>query len=476
MPTADRGIIGAMQLQAPFNSDLLARYDKAGPRYTSYPTAPNFTPEFGARQFVEVARSTGSETPSRALSLYLHVPFCYSPCLYCGCNRVISRSAERAAGYVKRLLAEIDLVGHLFAGRAIAQIHFGGGTPNVLSATQIEQLLQAVQRTFQFSPGPGCELSMEVDPRFVPAGYVPELAMLGFNRLSLGVQDFDPDVQAAINRAQSPEQTLAAMEAARQAGIGSINVDLMYGLPRQTPESFRTTLRTVIDARPARLAVYGYAHMPALFKAQRRIREDELPDARTRVALLATAISTLTGAGYEYIGMDHFALPEDGLAQARRNGTLQRNFMGYTERGGADLLGFGVSAISHLGDTFSQNPRDLRDWEAAIDAGRLPVWRGLRLDADYIIRAEVITQIMCRGDANITELENRYGIDFWTVFAGAREKLRPLEADGLVWTCASHVMASEPGRYLLRAIAACFDRHLPSDSQEPGAPQFSKVL
>ena len=295
--------------------------------------------------------------------------------------------------------------------------------------------------------------------------------------MSFGVQDFDTEVQLAVNRVQSCEQTLTAIGACRNAGIASINVDLMYGLPLQSPASFRRTLRTVIDARPSRLAVYGYAHLPALFKAQRRIHSNELPDAQTRVKLLSTAIDVLQEAGYRHIGMDHFALAEDELARAQDTGTLQRNFMGYTTHAGCDLLGFGVSSISHLGNSYSQNLRDLEAWEAAIDAGHLPLWRGLELDADDIIRADIISQVMCQGDVDITAIENRYGIDFWTYFSAAREQLATLEADGLVWTCASRIVASNQGRYLLRVIAACFDRYLAAQSsQAPAAVPFSKEM
>jgi oxygen-independent coproporphyrinogen III oxidase len=309
-----------------------------------------------------------------------------------------------------------------------------------------------------------------------PEDFAP-LAGLGINRVSLGVQDFDIEVQRAVNRVQSCEQTLACMEACRQAGIHSINVDLMYGLPQQTPESFGRTLQTVIAATPTRLAIYGYAHMPALFKAQRRIRPNELPDAQTRVELISLAINQLTAAGYRYIGMDHFALPEDELACAQQAGTLQRNFMGYTTHGGNDLLGFGVSSISHLGDSYSQNPRDLRTWEAAIDSGQLPVWRGLELDHDDVIRADIISRIMCQGDLDVTAIENRYCIDFWTYFAAARGSLAQLQADGLVWTCASRIMASESGRFLLRVIAGWFDRYLAPDTQQESTPmRFSKVV
>jgi oxygen-independent coproporphyrinogen-3 oxidase len=388
---------------------------------------------------------------------------------------VITRSAERGRDYLGSVLREIDMLAPLFAGRRVSQIHFGGGTPNFLSPAQLGEVLDRLRQHWDVSAD--AERSLEIDPRVVRPDDLEPLAWLGFNRVSLGVQDFDIEVQLAVNRVQSREQTLACIDACRSAGIRSINVDLMYGLPRQTPASFARTLESIIEARPTRLAVYGYAHMPALIKAQRRINSVELPDAATRVRLLGMTVQTLSAAGYQHIGMDHFALPDDELAIAQRNGTLQRNFMGYTTHAGSDLLGFGVSSISHLGNSFTQNPRGLQEWEAAIDAGRLPVWRGLELDRDDVIRADVISQIMCQGAVDIPAIENRYGIDFWSYFAAARIGLAQLEADGLVWTCASRIVISEQGRYLLRVIAACFDRYLqPLASEAPDSPRFSKVI
>jgi oxygen-independent coproporphyrinogen-3 oxidase len=455
-----------MNVDLPPNPDLLRRYDKPGPRYTSYPTAPHFGSAFGIAEFQRFASETGEAVPPRPLSLYVHIPFCSSPCFYCGCNRVITRSTDRAASYVARLLREIETVAPLFGHRDVLQLHFGGGTPNFLTPVQLGEIIERLRRHFDFSSQDDCEFSIEIDPRFArPEDFEP-LAWLGINRVSFGVQDFDTEVQLAVNRVQSSEQTLEAIDACRKAGIASINVDLMYGLPLQSPASFRRTLRTVVEARPSRLAVYGYAHLPSVFKAQRRIHSNELPDAQTRVKLLSTAIDLLSAAGYRHIGMDHFALPEDELVRAQKSGTLQRNFMGYTTHAGCDLLGLGVSSISHLGNSYSQNPRDLETWEAAIDAGHVPVWRGLELDTDDIIRANIIGQIMCQGDVDTTAIENRYEIDFWTYFSAAHEQLAKLEADGLVWISASRIVASSRGRYLLRVIAACFDRYFAAQSNQ----------
>jgi oxygen-independent coproporphyrinogen III oxidase len=350
---------------------MLARHDRPGPRYTSYPTAPQFRSDFGPADFEAFASGRDSRRPHKPLALYVHVPFCTSPCFYCGCNRVITRSSERGNEYVARLRQEIARVSPLFVNRQVYQIHFGGGTPNFLSPAQLGDLVMTLREQFPMGDRNDIELSIELDPRFLQVGDLAALATVGFNRVSLGIQDFDADVQAAVNRFQTIQQSMDAIQACRDAGIDSINVDLMYGLPRQTLDRFRRTLDQIVAVRPSRIATYGYAHMPALFKAQRQIHSEDLPDAQTRVALLGTAIETLVGAGYRYIGMDHFALPDDELVAAQDAGTLQRNFMGYTTHGGSDLLGLGVSAISHLGDSFSQNPRDLPSWETNIDAGRL---------------------------------------------------------------------------------------------------------
>jgi oxygen-independent coproporphyrinogen III oxidase len=460
---------------APLSLALITRYDQAGPRYTSYPTAPHLSSAFGEAEFRHFAIA-GSETDKvKPLSLYVHVPFCTSPCFYCGCNRVITRSPERGVAYVSRLLREIDCVGSLFPNREVAQLHFGGGTPNFLTPSQLGAIVAALRSRFTCSDRADRELSIEIDPRFLHDGEMAQLAAIGFNRVSLGVQDFDSDVQSAVNRNQTIEQTVGAIGDCRCAGIHSLNVDLMYGLPRQSLDRFDRTLQLLIDARPSRIAIYGYAHMPQLFQAQRRIRAEDLPDAATRVALLGVAIEVLTAAGYRYIGMDHFALPDDDLVRAQERGTLHRNFMGYSTHGGCDLLGLGVSAISHIGNSLSQNPRDLADWEAAIDAGRLPVWRGLALDADDVIRADVIDRIMCQGEVDIAAVERQHEIDFWTYFAVERAQLTKLEADGLAWACSSRVMATPQGRYMLRAIARCFDRYLQS-VPVPSSGGFSKLI
>ena len=442
-----------------FDADLLRRYDRPGPRYTSYPTAPQFAAGFGETQLREAALASNGDPIPRRLSLYVHVPFCASPCFYCGCNRIITRDTARGEAYLARLYREIALTAPLFdRDREVIQLHFGGGTPNFLSPAQLREVVDTLRSHFHFSDADERDLSIELDPRFVSPADIAELAAAGFNRASFGVQDFDPEVQVAVNRIQSVEETRAVVDACRGNGFRSVNIDLIYGLPKQTREGFARTLDIVTGMRPDRVAVYGYAHLPELFKPQKQIVGADLPDAETRLALLQLAIERLTAAGYCYIGMDHFALPDDELALAQARGGLHRNFMGYTTHADSDLVGLGVSAISHVGDSFSQNPRDLPSWQAALDEGRLPVFRGMRLDEDDQLRADLIQQLMCQGEIPMAALERRYGIDFAAYFADALAKLQPLAEDGLVRIEADRITVTSRGRMLLRNIAMCFDR------------------
>jgi oxygen-independent coproporphyrinogen-3 oxidase len=379
--------------------------------------------------------------------------------------------------YCRHLQREVTLAATLFdRNRKVVQLHLGGGTPNFLRPTQIAELVGTVKSHFSLSEEVARDFSIELDPRFLQPGDIGDLARIGFNRASFGVQDFAPDVQRAINRVQSIEQTLNAIAVCRENGFRSVNVDLIYGLPRQTPAGFGNTLDTLIAVRPDRFAIYGYAHMPQLFKAQRQIPSAELPNAQCKLQLLQLAIERLGAAGYQYIGMDHFALPQDDLSQAQDNGELHRNFMGYTTHAECDLVGLGVSAISHVGASFSQNFRELGDWETAIEAGRLPVWRGLELDFDDEVRAEVIQQLMCLGKIDTAAVERRYSIDFVSYFSEALERLHPLVGDGLATVVGDYICATPRGRLLLRVIAMCFDRYL----QPPGATEarlrFSKVV
>ena len=440
---------------------LLRRYDRPGPRYTSYPTAPQFTTAFGEAQLRAAATASNGDPIPRGLSLYVHVPFCTSPCFYCGCNRIITRDKAQAEAYLARLYREIAMTAAMFdRDREVVQLHFGGGTPNFLSPAQLHDVVDCLRRHFHFAPDHVLEQSIELDPRGLPPEDVRALAAMGFNRASVGVQDFDPAVQRAVNRIQTVEETAAVIEAARAGGMKSVNVDLIYGLPRQTQEGFGRTLDTVLAIRPDRLAIYGYAHLPQLFKAQRQIHDADLPTADAKLDLLRLAIEKLTAAGYQYIGMDHFALPEDELSRAQAHGGLHRNFMGYTTHADSDLLGLGVSAISHIGDTYSQNPRDLPSWQAAIDAGRLPACRGMRLDRDDVLRADLIQQLMCQGELDIAALEDRHGIHFLEYFEPDLLRMLPLAADGLVEVSETHIRATPRGRLLLRSIAACFDAYL----------------
>ena len=443
-----------------FDPKLHSRYDLPGPRYTSYPPATRFAERFGEPDLRRAAQASNDEPIPRPLSLYVHVPFCVSPCFYCGCNRIITRDRARGDAYLARLEREIALSAPLFdRDRRVVQVHFGGGTPNFLSAAQLKEIVDGLRRRFTFEAPEDVELSIELDPRFLEPGDVATLAGAGFNRASLGVQDFDPKVQAAVNRMQSVEQTLEVVDACRRHGFRSVNLDLIYGLPRQTSAGFSRTLETVIAARPDRLAVYAYAHLPEMFRAQRQIASADLPSPEAKLELLQLAVSTLTDAGYRYIGMDHFALPTDDLARAQQNGDLHRNFMGYTTCADSDLLGLGVSAISHVGNSYSQSPRALPAWQAAIDAGRLPVWRGVWLDDDDVIRSDLIQELMCLGSIDIKRLEHRYGVRFDEYFGDALVRLRPLVQDGLATVSGECIAATPPGRLLLRIIAMCFDRY-----------------
>ena len=466
-----------MNTFARFDADLLRRYDRSGPRYTSYPTAPQFTSAFGESELREYARKTNEETAPRPLSLYLHIPYCQAPCFYCGCNRLISRDPGKGAVYLEQLLKEIALAAPLFdRRRKLVQLHLGGGTPNFLRPEQIGTLVAAVRDRFNLSQDDTRDFSIELDPRYVACGDIEQLAQIGFNRVSFGVQDFAPEVQSAINRVQSVEQTLAAIYACRRSQFRSVNVDLIYGLPRQTLHGFAGTLDTLLAVRPERFAIYSYAHMPHLFKAQRQIDNKELPDAEAKLQLLQLAIERLSGAGYRYIGMDHFALPEDELCRAQDLGSLHRNFMGYTTHANCDLLGLGMSAISHIGNSFSQNHRDPRNWQAAVDEGRLPVSRGLGLSFDDVVRADVIQQLMCLGQIDIGAVERRYCVDFLSYFTDALHRLHPLVSDGLVNVVGGFIAVRPRGRLLLRAIAMCFDRYLPAQVAVPESPRFSKVV
>ncbi|GFE91667.1 oxygen-independent coproporphyrinogen III oxidase [Steroidobacter agaridevorans] len=454
------------------DATLIRRYDCHGPRYTSYPTAVQFHPGFDEQSYRRVALLSNAGA-SRPLSIYVHVPFCAKPCFYCGCNKIITQNPVHAEQYLQRLQREIELQSALFARRRTAlQLHFGGGTPTYLTLGQLGALVEHLGRHFAIDRSEQREFSIEIDPRTLQATSLAELAKLGFNRLSLGVQDFDPRVQRAVNRIQSAEQIAECMTQARALGYRSVSFDLIYGLPLQTTESFGETLDTVVRMRPDRIAAYGYAHMPRLFKAQRAIRADQLPDAETRLQLLALTVERLTDAGYVYIGMDHFALPDDDLARAMRDGSLHRNFQGYSTHGDCDLIGLGVSAIGAVGNSYSQNRKDLSGYYAALDQGRLPVDRGIALSMDDVLRREIIQRLMCKGELCMREIENRYAVEFDNYFASELVALNGLAGDGLIARDANAIQVTERGRALLRTIAMVFDAYLPRSA----STQFSKVI
>lgn len=452
--------------------DLLRRYDVAGPRYTSYPTALAFTEDYGEADYRAAIRHSNEDPIPRPLSLYVHIPFCASPCFYCGCTKVITRDRTRAAVYVDHLEREIDRVAALVDDdRLVKQLHFGGGTPTFLAPGRLDGLLEWMAGRFSFSAGLEC--AIEVDPRTVTTEQVAMLAASGFNRMSLGVQDFDPAVQAAVNRVQSPDDTLAVLEAARRACPLGVNVDLIYGLPNQTPESFGRTLETLVAARPSRIAAYGYAHLPERFKPQRRIRSEELPSPEEKLELLRLTIERLTGAGYVYIGMDHFAVPGDELVRARDEGRLHRNFQGYSSQAECDILGFGMSAIGDVGGAYVQNLKDIGAYQDAVAAGRLPVWRGYRATREDLLRRAVIQAVMCRDGLDFDAFAERFGVDFREHFAPELRRLETLEADGLVRLDGDGLRVTRTGRLLLRAVAMVFDAHLPPR----GAPSaYSRIV
>lgn len=452
------------------SAELIRRHDGNGPRYTSYPTAMQFTPAHDAAEHAAAAQRSAAAIGA-PLSLYVHVPFCESPCFYCGCNRIITRDHTLGDTYVERLIREAALQAALLPGRpSVEQLHFGGGTPTFLSIAQLQRLLDGLDAHLQLARDASREYSIEIDPRSITPARLAELARLGFNRASFGIQDFDAAVQDAVNRRQAYAEVAALIEAARAAGFESLSADLIYGLPKQTLAGFARTLDQVIALRPDRISTYAYAHVPERFKAQRQIRIDELPDGETRLALLNLSIERLLAAGYQYIGMDHFALPQDELARALRDGSLHRNFQGYATRAGLDLIGLGVSAISSIGDSYGQNARSLADWNAAIDAGRLAIDRGLLLTAEDRLRRDVIAALMCEGRLRFADIEAVHEIDFRRHFVAELARFDAMAADGLVVIDHSGITVTPTGRYLLRAIAMPFDAYLSPAATAVAAP------
>ena len=454
--------------------ELLTRFDVPGPRYTSYPTADRFVEAFGEDDYVLALQqrrqlSGGASLP---LSLYVHIPFCESLCYYCACNKIITKHPERAEEYLRYLYREVELhTSHCGTGQIVSQLHLGGGTPTFLSDEGLRNLMDMLRRNFTLAPGG--EYSIEVDPRTVDAGRLAFLAELGFNRLSFGVQDFDLQVQQAVHRIQPTEQVFALVAAARQLGFESINVDLIYGLPRQTPESFDRTLAQVAELRPDRIALYAYAHLPERFKPQRRIVSADLPGASAKVSMLARSLDSFSQAGYVYVGMDHFALPEDALAVAKRQGRLHRNFQGYSTQPDCDLIALGVSAIGRVGATYSQNAKNLDEYYDMLDQGRLPIVRGLALTRDDLVRRAVIMALMCQGEVFFDSLEQSWLIEFDSYFSVELEKLREMETQGLVHLNNDSVTVTPMGWYFVRGIAMVFDRYLQADRTRV---RFSRII
>ena len=460
-----------------FDADLVRRYDRPGPRYTSYPTAIDFHAGFGPDDYRAAAAASNRAADRKALSLYVHVPFCRSPCFYCGCNKVITRDKAKARDYLAHLDTEIDLQGALFdRDRTVRQLHFGGGTPTFLDDDELEALLGRLGRAFTLTEAAEREYSIEIDPRTVDAARLARLTAMGFNRVSLGIQDFDPGVQQAVNRVQPAEETLGLIAAARRLGIRSLSVDLIYGLPRQTPASFGRTLDRLIEARPERLAVYSYAHLPQLFKPQRQIDDRDLPSAEDKLALLGLTIERLGAAGYVYIGLDHFALADDELVKAQTAGTLQRNFQGYSTHADTDLVALGVSAISKVGDSYAQNAKTLGAYYRHLEAGRLPIERGIELDGEDRLRREVIQHLMCATHLDFAAIGRAFGIDFEQHFAAELERLQPLLADGLAVRDGAGLQVTGRGRLLLRHLAMAFDGRLAASQAAGPTARHSKAI
>ena len=454
--------------------ELLRRFDVPGPRYTSYPTADRFVEAFRQEDYVLALSQRRLDAAALALplSLYVHIPFCESLCYYCACNKIITKHHDRADVYLRYLSREIDLhTAHCGTGQVVSQLHLGGGTPTFLSDDGLRQLMATLRRSFTFAPGG--EYSIEVDPRTVTAERLAVLAELGFNRLSFGVQDFDAEVQKAVHRIQPADQVFALVEAARALGFESVNVDLIYGLPRQTPESFDRTLAQVVQLRPDRIALYAYAHLPDRFKPQRRIISTELPVASAKVTMLSRSLDTFMGAGYVYVGMDHFALPTDALAIAKRQGRLHRNFQGYSTQPDCDLIGLGVSAIGRIGATYSQNAKSLEEYYDHLDQGRLPVVRGLALNRDDLVRRAVIMSLMCQGELQFEPVELAWLIDFRKYFAPELEQLETMAEQGLVVLSPEGVKVSPMGWFFVRGIAMVFDRYLQADRNRA---RFSRII
>lgn len=455
-----------------FDRNLIASLPSSGPRYTSYPTADRFYNGFDAQEYIHSLDMRQAGSPNQPLSLYIHIPFCNTICYYCGCNKIITKDTSRADAYIEYLEKELNLLApHLNGRHPLIQLHFGGGTPTFLNDGQLERVFGMIRRHFDLLPDG--EYSIEIDPRKVSRETVLHLGRLGFNRMSVGIQDFDPEVQKAVNRIQTVEETREVIEAAREAGFKSVSVDLIYGLPHQTPESIKPTIDTVLSLNPDRLALYHYAHLPHIFKPQRRIDTAAVPDSEAKLDILQYAVQTLTARGYVFIGMDHFAKPEDELCIALKEGRLQRNFQGYSTYADCDLIAIGVSSIGKIGNAYVQNERDIDAYYAAIDAGRLPVMRGYRLNSDDLLRRDIIQDLMCRFALEFETYERAFGISFADYFREEWADLQHLAELGLLQLRADGLTVTPKGRFLIRNIAMVFDYHL---RHKETTAQYSKTV
>ncbi len=454
-----------------FNLDLIAKYSAQGPRYTSYPTAVQFNEDLGAERFSQLLEE--SNAGGKDLSLYAHIPFCDTVCYYCGCNKIVTRNKKHATPYLDYMEREIEMVaGKIDSSRQVVQAHWGGGTPTFLEREEQFRLNAMLRNHFPFVGDEEGEFSIEIDPRTVTPQSIADLREMGFNRLSFGVQDFDADVQAAVNRIQSEKETKLVIEEGRRQSFHSISLDLIYGLPLQTKKSFARTIDKIIDLSPDRIAVFNYAHLPHIFKVQKQIKEGQLPPGQEKLNLLEMSINRLMDAGYVFIGLDHFAKPEDSLVKHQNNGTLYRNFQGYSTFSQCDLLGFGMSSISQVGQSYSQNSKGKDDYYAAIDSGRLPTIRGVELSQDDIIRRQVITEIMCNMVLDFEAIGRTFNLDARAYFADEILRLQPMHDDGLLQLTEAGFTVSPPGRLLIRNIAMVFDVYLPQASSKT----FSKVI
>ena len=446
---------------------LIEKYNYSGPRYTSYPTALEFNESFNEQDFITAA----TRYHDRPLSLYIHIPFCHKLCYFCGCNKLITRQTHKVTQYLDALDVEIESRAPLFKNRTLSQMHWGGGTPTFLTDEEIARLMASLKQHFHFADD--AELSIEIDPREITPDTIDHLANLGFNRLSMGIQDFNHEIQNLINREQDENLIRQLIKQARKNHFASISLDLIYGLPKQTVASFTETLNKVIDISPDRLSVFNYAHLPSRFAAQRKIKDHDLPNASEKLQILQTSIEKLTQSGYQFIGMDHFAKPSDELAIAQQQNKLHRNFQGYTTQGEADLLGLGVSAISMLGDSYAQNQKDLKIYQNQIATKGNGLWKGFNLSLDDKIRRDVIKQLICHFYLDKTTIEQQYHIVFDDYFAQDLALLKPLESDGLV-TISQHVIEVQPkGHLLIRNICMCFDTYMRRMARQQ---QFSRVI